>query len=29
MHELKKLSFPLSLPGLPTRGAGRDIRQKH
>ena len=29
MHEEEKLSFPLSLPDLPTRGAGRGIWQKH
>ena len=29
MHEVEKLSFPLSLPDLPTCGAGRGIWQKH
>jgi hypothetical protein len=29
MDELKKLSFPLSLPDQPTRGAYREIWKKH
>jgi hypothetical protein len=29
MHEVEELSFPLSLPDQPTRGAGSDIWQKH